>query len=136
MRCSIIKGRKPPVTAVGHICRSIRRFALAVPPRCLREPRVLPVAPPGLLAGRVMDGGEGCVWNAPPRRQEAARPWPALPSCVRGGTEREKPWLPLALRKVLPFQLDYSKNMLIFHKIIISFLSKYSYSGSDASIMK
>lgn len=59
-------------------------------------------------------------------------PLPALPSCVQGRTEWEKPWLSLTLRKVLPFQLDYSKNILIFHKITISFPSKYSYSGSKA----
>lgn len=63
-------------------------------------------------------------------------PLPAFPSCSQGRTEWEKPWLSLTLRKVLPFQLDYSKNILIFHKIIISFLSKYSYSGSKAQIME
>lgn len=41
---------------------------------------------------------------------------------TRGGENGKKTWLSHTLRKVLPFQLDYSKNSLIFHKIKVSFL--------------
>jgi len=92
------------------------------------SPRCAAVA---VWLGWVMDAGEGCVWKRAPKStgSRGGRCQHFLPAHT-GRTDWEKPWLSPTLRTVLPFQLDYSKNTLIFHKIIISFLSKYSYSGS------
>lgn len=86
--------------------------------------------------GWVMDGGEGCVWKCAPEPTGSSGGLCQhfLPA-YKGRIEWEKPWLSLTLRKALPFQLDYSNNILIFHKIIISFLSKYSSSGSSENEM-
>jgi len=80
-----------------------------------------------------MDGGGGCVWKCGPKPTGSwGGPCQHFLPVYKGRTEWEKPWLSPTLRKVLPFQLDYSKNILIFHKIIISFLSNYSYIASKA----